>query len=144
MYLSYQIVSLGYLFSGEGIRRDLLSQAFCYSNIEIEKVAPRHIFSQHTSLLAQLLLSPSLRPQVYRANPAMLYETFPFFIQPLLSVMASFLPSFCSLDCMLVLPHSVTWFTQSSHPSQLRVKNWLISVLDIKYLQKYVQKPAFT
>jgi hypothetical protein len=103
MYLSYQILSLGYLFSGEGIWRDLLSQAYCNSNIEIEKVAP-HMLSTYISPCATTFV-PSLRPQVYRANPAMLYETFPFFIQPLLSVMASFLPSFCSLDCMLVLPH---------------------------------------
>ena len=48
MYLSYQILSLGYLFSGEGIWRDLLSQAYCNSNIEIEKVAP-HMLSTYIS-----------------------------------------------------------------------------------------------
>jgi len=56
MYLSYQILSLGYLFSGEGIWRDLLSQAYCNSNIEIEKVAP-HMLSTYISPCAT-----SLRP----------------------------------------------------------------------------------
>ena len=101
MYLRYHILSLGYL----KWRTDLARPSFSIFIQTLNSKRSRHIFSQHTSLVALLDFVPFLWPQLYRVDPAMLYETFPFFIQLLSSVMAFFLPSFCGLVCVLVLLH---------------------------------------
>ena len=55
MYLSYQILGLGCLFSGKRIWHDLCSQSLIQT---LKLKRSRHIFSQYTSLLAQLAFVP--------------------------------------------------------------------------------------